>query len=97
MSDKLQDNKEIVKLEKKLGEEFFSMLRASTDSELRNVLQKHAVGYHTLKQALMTDPELNELHERIKDLEAPYETAVKINMLRQRAIFLVMQEKGSFE
>jgi NAD-dependent DNA ligase len=91
----MSDNKEIVKLEKKLGGEFFSLLRGSTDAELKSKLQSHAVDYHTLHQAMVTDSELNELQEKIKEVKAPYENAVKINMLRQRAIFLVMQEKGS--
>lgn len=95
MSNEIHEKKEIVKLEEKLGADFFAGLRVSSEEELKNRIKQLALDAQTTRQAMKDDVELQDLLEQIKEIRAPYLEAERLNRMRQRAIFLILQEKGN--
>lgn len=95
--NELSENKEIIKLEKKLrsepgGKDYIDELRASGIGELEFKLKELAKH----KQAIITtrdnDDELKSAKSHAKVLAAPYGEQLKGNDLRSRFIGLLLQE-----
>jgi len=93
--DKIHDKKEIVKLEEKLGSDYFAGLRVSSESDLKDAMRKLSLDNQVTLQAKKDDIELQDVIERKKDMEKPYSDHLKLIKLKQRAIFLLLQEKGN--
>lgn len=94
MEDELMKDKEVIKLEKKLGADFANELRAMDKEQLEAKLLALAKYRQEIQSSKNADEELKRAKQRKADLEAPYRDSMKDNDLRSRLVSLVMEEKG---
>lgn len=91
---KLNEQKEITKLEKKLNDEaLVGELRSLSKKELEFKLlelAKHAQEIETTKSM---DEELQRTKDLLKELNAPYSEQLKTNKLKSRLYHLIIKEK----
>lgn len=92
--DKLKENKEIVKLEKAIGDSSTSHFRGLTKSELEFKLLELAKHREELVTTEKEDEELQRAKDLIKELKAPYAEQNKHNKLKCRFIHLLIKEKS---
>lgn len=92
--DKLMEDKAIIKLEKALGADFVNELRSRSPQELENELLRLAKYNEEIKEAKNNDNAVNAAKAQVKELNAPYNSAIKGNKQRREAVYLIMQEKG---
>ncbi len=93
----LSDQKEIVKLEKKLidlrSESYVSELRGLNSSELDSKLLELAKHKQEIITSMKNDDELNRIAEEAKELKKPYNESKKQNELISRFVGLLIKEK----
>lgn len=91
--NKLSSEKEIVKLEKKLGSEYADELRAMSTEELKKKLFELAKYRQEIEQAKKEDEELAAARRRANNLAAPYNDSKNDNDKRARLVYLIMQDE----
>ena len=89
---KLSEQKEIVKLEKKLDPEKVSSLRGLSRDHLEKELQKLAMTRELLKTTKQNDEEYQRAREVVKELNAPYAEQMKETNTLHRFVALLMEE-----
>lgn len=92
--EKLNESKEIVKLEKKLGENNASHFRGMSKSELEYKLLEMANHREEIVTTQKNDTQLNDTKELLKELNAPYKEQLQQNKLKCRFIHLLLKEKS---
>jgi peptidoglycan hydrolase CwlO-like protein len=97
MSDELNKDKELTKLEKEFinkGEQnFITEVRRASFEELDNKIKELAKHRESIQDTMKQDPELKELQEKLKELKAPYVEQRKWNSKKARMVYLVMTEE----
>lgn len=94
MSDRLNEEKEIIKLEKKLGKLFAEEIRSLSAEQLKQRLVGLAQHRQEIREAKRNDEHLFKVSEEKKQLEAPYRDSLKDNELRSTFVVKVLEEKG---
>lgn len=93
MSEKLNEQLEITKLERKLDEGEASKFRGMTDKELEFELLQLAKHKEAIVTTRNEDQQLNSAKEVVKELNSPYVEQLKANKLKHRFIALLLAEK----
>lgn len=96
MSDADLQVKEVTKLEKYLirqrDSQFVKDLRALTKDQLKKKMQEQAIYRQETVTAKQEDEELKTLKEKVKDLQAPYNDALKMNDKISRFVSLLLKD-----
>ena len=90
--DKLLEEKELIKLEKKLGGDLASDFRSLTTSELEFKLLQFAKYKEQIVSTRNADIDLQRAKDEVKELSAPYKEQLKDNELKSRFIALLLNE-----
>lgn len=92
--DKLKESKEIVKIEKKIGDSSALHFRGMSKSELEYKLLELANHKEEIVTTQKEDEQLNDTKALLKELNAPYKEQLQQNKLKCRFIHLLMKEKS---
>lgn len=87
------EKKEIVVLEKKLGDGLVNELRAMGPKELEVKLLQLSHHREEIVTTQNNDDELNDAKNLVKELAAPYREQLSQNKLKCRIIHLILKEK----
>lgn len=93
--EKIVASKDLLKIEKKLGNLFADEIRALDDDALKARLVKLAQYREEIKQSMQDDEQLTRAKETAKELAAPYRDSLKDNEMRTTFIVKVLEEKTS--
>ncbi|RLI53014.1 MAG: hypothetical protein DRP09_16710 [Candidatus Thorarchaeota archaeon] len=94
MTDKLKDQKEIIKLETKIGKTMAAQFRAKSRVELNDEFDRLTRYFEELELTAKEDEELAAAREKVKQLNEPYREQKAWNKIRRRFIYLLMVEAG---
>ena len=94
MSDRLREEKEVIKLEKLIGGEKANALRALTTDQLKVEMSKLGSAREENRRAKKDDPQLKEARAKKTELERPYREFDKRNQALMSFIFCLLEEKG---
>jgi DNA-directed RNA polymerase subunit H (RpoH/RPB5) len=99
--DKLSEQKEIIKLEKKLNNlesgDLVASYRRLGESELQDILATLAIHAHSITTIKNEDIELQQAKEALSELNAPYREQLSAIKLKSRFVALLLQEKTKSE
>ena len=94
MSEKLQEEKEIIKLERIIGAEKANAYRAMTTEQLKTEMSKLNSDREANRQAQKDDPQLEEASNKKKELARPYNEFKKYNQALTSFVYQTLKEKG---
>lgn len=89
----LNEDKQIIKLEKKLGSDYSDELRRMSITELETKLFSLAKYKEEIVVAQKNDEKLRKTKEEVKELRTPYRESKNDNKLRSTLVYLILKEK----
>ena len=93
----LQEEKELIKLERKFGPDFTRELRQMDKDQLDTKLLDLAKYRTSIIDTQKKDQDLELAKARASQLEKPYKDDLKANLEKQRFITLIMKDEGLLE
>ena len=91
--NELYEDKEMVKLEKKLGTDYSNELRKMTIEELEDKLFHLAKYREEISESQNNDEQLRKMKEDIKELRTPYRESKTDNKFRSSLVYLILKER----